>query len=748
MKKTLSIGTCLIFVVLFWACERPKSPDFQLNHKIQAPLSIQKTYTFLGENDALIDTTGEDFEDIFTTDEDGLVRITKEQDFDFGDLNDAIPEVDVASTTVNSQVGEIELTSFSSSGNVGSASFEEVTGFSGLSEGDQIPAGSTPGTINIDISTDFFQSALISDGGDLKITMTNNLAFDADQLTLTLNSGSTVVGSTTIGTANDPQDNFEHNTTETGVITIPASTQLSDLSVDINTSWDQQTLQDDPQNLIVNDIAGESLTASQLTAAPESQSFNSSGNSSIDESNFEFRSAGDYVELDGGELSIDITTGIDVSVTDLTITFQGIQDANGNNYVLNVTESGVIPRSSTNGGQFSKTESLAGFRITSNNISYTIESTTENVQDNFDPNTDAYRTISAVDELDAEIGFNNLQIGEAKGYVVPQQILLNEDVTNDGIENLDVFNDNEAEITSIDGISDISSRISDITFANPILSAIYNTNLGLNTTIYAAIAGTNENGKTIYLRGNNGTDYDVATNEIPPELQANGAPLGADDLIKFPIDTAETPNAQQGEMGSNVFSSSNTNSSEFFSNLPTNIRFIGVAQINENQNSGIVLNPVIFDPKLSVELPFDFSADNATFKDTLDADLSDLPGKNDDSSLSEGTLTINYTNGLPLSLDLNLHLVDKNGDPVVSKDNIAIEAGTTNSEGFVEEGGGAQNKAQISFTKQELQKLNQTRNIQMNISINMPQQQAVKLSKDDSITIKVNMEVAFTSTVN
>jgi hypothetical protein len=695
----------------------------------------------------LVYTTKEDFDNIFSTNEDGLVSITKEQDFDFGDLNDAIPEVDVPATTVNSQVGEIELSSFSSSGNVGSASFEDVTGLSGFSEGDQIPAGSTPGAINIDFSTEFFQSALISDG-NLRLTLTNNLGFDADQLTLTLNSGSIAVDDAIIGDSSNDQDNFNHGTTETGVISIPQSTQLTDLSIDINTSWDSQNLKADPQSLVVNDVAGQSLTASQLTAAPESQSFNSSGNSSIDESNFEFRNSDAYVELEGGELSIDITNGIDVSVTDLTITFQGIEDANGNNFVLDVTENGVIPRSSNNGGQFSKTESLAGFRITSNNISYSIESTTENVQDGFDSNTDSYRTISAGDELDAEIGFNNLQIAAAKGYVVPRQVLLNEDITNDGIDNLDVFNDGEAEITSIDGISDISSRISDITFANPILSAIYNTNLGLNTIIYAAIAGTNEDGETIYLTGNSGTDFEVASGETPTELQANGLPLTSDELIKFPIDTAETPSAQQGEMGSNVFNSSNTNSSEFFSNLPTKIRFIGIAEINEQERSGIVLNPVMFDPKLSVELPFDFSADNATFKDTLDADLSDLPGEDDEGELTEGTLTVNYTNGLPLSLGLNLDLVDQNGDIVVSKDDVSIEAAATNDDGFVPDGGATESQAEISFTEEELQELYQTRNIQLNISINTPQQQAVKLSEDDSITIQVNMQVALTSTVN
>ncbi|MDZ7681132.1 MAG: hypothetical protein U5J63_05300 [Fodinibius sp.] len=73
---------------------KPKSPDFKLNHELEVPLTVQKTYPFLGQSDALIDTTSEDYADLFSPDADGLVRITKEQDFNFGDLNDAIPEVD------------------------------------------------------------------------------------------------------------------------------------------------------------------------------------------------------------------------------------------------------------------------------------------------------------------------------------------------------------------------------------------------------------------------------------------------------------------------------------------------------------------------------------------------------------------------------------------------------------------------------------------------------------------------------
>ncbi|NGP88894.1 hypothetical protein [Fodinibius halophilus] len=744
MKRSFSIGICLLVAVSFWACERPESPDFKLNHNVEAPLSVEKTYVFLGGEDALIDTTKEDFEDIFTSDPDGLVRITKEEEFNFGDLDDAIPTVEAPATTVNSQVGEIEIANFSSAGNVGTASFTEITGQSGLQKEDHLPAGSTPNPVDIPIDTEFFDSATISSNGSLELTVTNNLGFNFDVINIDLNVNGNSIGTAIIGTDNDP-DNFNHGTTETTSISIASGETLSNLSVTVTGNWDNQTMQADPQDLIVNDVQGQNLAASSLTAAPEAQSFSSNGTSTIDESDFEFRNTGDFVELKSGDLSIDITNGIDVSVPTLTINFTGLEDANGNALQLDVTSSGAIPRSSTNGGQFSTSLSLADYRVTSSTITYTVDATTENVQDGFQDG-DPFRTINATDQLDASIGLNNLTIKEAQGYVSPRQVLLNTDANSDG--DLDVFDDNEAELTQIDGISDLSERVSDITFDNPILSAIYSTNLGVNTTIYAAIAGTDADGDTIYLNGESGSVNEVQPGEAPPELVADGVSLDESELIKFSVDLASDPDPIQGETGSNVFNSTNTNSSEFFSNLPTSIRFVGVAIVNEKKQSGTIVNPVIFDPKLGVELPFSFSANNATFDDTLDADLSDLPGEDDDQQLKEATLTLNYTNGLPLKLEMSLVFVDENGVPIMTKGNIAVDAASTNTEGFVGDGDAAENSTEISFTESELKKLNKARDLQVNITVNTPQQNVVKLRESDAISIQIDMEASITSTVN
>jgi hypothetical protein len=305
-------------------------------------------------------------------------------------------------------------------------------------------------------------------------------------------------------------------------------------------------------------------------------------------------------------------------------------------------------------------------------------------------------------------------------------------------------------VVNIDGINDISERLSNINFVNPKLSALYQTNLGVSATIYAAIAGTNADGNTVYLSAGTNSPYHVSAGEVPSQLEASGQPLNQDQLIKFKIDTS--PDGTQIS-GTTKFDTARTNTSDFFSNLPTHIRFVGIAKINEQNTEGIVVNPVSFDPSLSVDLPLNFSADNATFKDTLDADLSSLPGEGDEQQLSEATLTLDYINGLPFQLSLSLVMLNENGNEVthypLSQNPLSVEAASVDPQtGFVESGSEKQGKVQVSFTEDQLKLLNKTRSLIINIDFNTSQQEAVKIRATDSITLRMNMSANVTSTVN
>lgn len=746
MKNTLRIFACLGIIIGLWACERPKSPDFDLNHDIEAPLTVNKTYKFLGGEDALIDSTSEDFADLFSAANDGLVTLSKEQEFDFGDLRDAIPEIDVPPTTVNPAVGEIELQEFASSGNVGSVGAGDfVTGGSNLQDGDHLDPGSANGIQINNFNPDYFQSATVAENGSINIELTNNLGFNADNdLTVRLKSNGSVIGSDNISPLN-------HSNTTTATFDVSAGDQLSNLGVEIDVGWSDQTMQADAGSLVITSVYGEDdsnpsdgLFLSQVTAKVASQSFDANGSTNVNNSNFEFRESNDVIVLSDStqnvnKLTLDITNNISIGIQNVDITFPEIEDPQGNPFTINMT-------SIQGNGSKSQTYDISEHAITSETVTYTVSARTENTQDNANPST-----INSSDDIIANVNLQSLNIRRINGYIVPREVLLNEDVTNDGRENLDVFNDDEAEITNVDGISDLSDRISDITFENPVLKTKYFTNLGVNTIIYAVIVGIDSNGNRVYLKGednnNDGiSEYDVTSSEIPDGLEVNGQPATTEQVVKFSLETVNNPS--QGDDGENVFNSSNTNSSEFFSNLPTSIRFAGIAVVNEEQTQGALVNPVEFEPTLNFDLPFNFSANNASFKDTLDADLSDLPGDEEDQKISKADFTINYENGLPLDLDLTFIMIDENGNEITRKGGIEIGAATTNNDGEVAQGGTNKNKVPISFTEAELENLNDTRSLILDIGINTPQQNAVKIKASDTIKFYMEMKVQITSTVN
>ncbi len=566
MKNSLPFILVITLAFACWSCERPKSPDFKVKNQFEIPLTMEKTYQFLGTDDALIDTTEEDFENIFETGEEGLVRIVKEQDFIFSDLNSAIPEVNVSPEIVN--------------------------------------------------------------------------------------------------------------------ITVPPF------------------------------MGSQTVTAN--------------GNLNIDNSSFEFRDASDFVEMDSGVFNVDITNGTDVSF-DLEISFPDVTDPNQSSLVITIDD--ISP-----GEIISNSYDLTEHRIyagTDNAIDYQISVSTNS---------------SSVQggEISTEVGFDNLGISRAEGYIVPKNILLNEDATGDG--ELDVFNEEEAEVIDVDGISNISDHVSDLTFSNPILNTLYNSNLGVNTTVYAVIVGTKSNGDSIYLNGDENSEYNVTASEIPDALMVNGAQATEEQVIKFSLDVVDNPSSSQGEQGSNEFSAGNANTPEFFSNLPTSIRFVGVAEVNAAEETGTVVKPVIFEPSFGVEIPFNFSADNATYQDTVDANFEDIPEEDEDRKLSDATITIDYMNGLPLDMSLNVIMLNWNGKKITSKSDIAINGASTNQDGFASDA--ARGEYEISFSESEMSELHRTKAVVMDITINTPQQQSVSLREDDAVTFKVKVKAGITSTVN
>lgn len=748
MKSTKFFLPFIGILLFFASCEIPKAPNFKVDQKVHIPLFKEQTYKFLGDSvKALIDTTSSDFDSLFTVDNDGLITLSKEEDFDFGDLNDAIPEVDVDPISVNSQVGELKLTDFSSGGsNVGSAGFQEVTGFSpnNFQQGQAIPAGSSPGTINVGFSTDYFTSATIKNDGTLEVTMTNNLGFDIATLNLTLKAGGSVVD-------NSSTTGFNDQDTNTAIFNISAGTQLSSLSVDLSASWNAQNMKRNPDNLIVNNVEGIDLVASQVQAVVPSQDFTSVGNSAVDDSKFKFTDPSHYIELKGGQLRIfDIVNQIDLGLDTLQISFPDIRRSPyvaGDSLVIKFEGNSSIPANSN--GAVEKNIDLSDMRIfaENNQVDYNISGVTEDAQKGSGSQT---RTLNETDQLQASVEISSLQIKSATGVVVPRNILLNDDIPDNGTEILDLFEDQEAETIDIDGLKDLSEQLDGLSFADPQMSILYDTNLGVEADVYASIVGISSGGNEVYLHGESGSSHFVQSGNIPPELQANSTALTSDQVLKFSLATSPD--------GSTItdlstFVKGNTNVDEFFNNLPTKLRFVGIARLNENSNEGMISEPVQFDPKMSVEMPLYFSSATSSYNDTTDADLSDMPGGSDsDQKIKEVTVAINYTNNLPLKLDMSFTMLDEQGQTVTTipesgGNPLVINAASVDqTTRFVNSA--SEGSVTISLSEAQADLLNQTREMIIGITFDTKDQSDVKIRADDTFTFSIKMRATIESTVN
>ena len=737
----------LLFVAIvpffLWQCESPNSPDFTLSNKIDAPIISNASFKFLGGRDALIDTSSNgDLSDLLAVDDENFVTLSIEEDFEFGDLDDAIPAIDVEPTAFEAEVGEIELGDFSSqddeTGNLGEASFEDLTGQpTAFEEGDVIPGASSPFPVNIDLDTDFFVSAMIKRGG-IMVSIRNQLGFNIEELEMELFSDNVSLGTIIMA-------NLNHNSAQSETLPlvdnpgVDPEVELRDINVDVQISWQQQTMQDDAGKLIINDIQGEELFASQVEAVIPGQDFFSSGVSEFSDEEFTFSSTEHYVELESGELMIqDIINSIDLDIEILQISFPelrvppySVADS------LVITFEGDDKIEGNNPNPVTRSESLADVRIYAlgNEVNYNIFALTEDTQQ---AGTNDSRIIHETDQLTAEIEIRDLVIKEAFGIINNKQILLNESdpATGDGV---DLMNDNEAEIIVIDGISDLSSTLDGFEFTNSSLSINYFSNVDVPTTIIGAFLGVDADGNEFFLKGLPGSGFDVSADDPTSDLLYNGVPVGNSNLLKFELDMS----TDETEEKSVTFDRDNTNIAEFLNELPVEIRFVGLANINGNSNEeGRIKNPVQFDPKIGVDIPLSIQTlDRATYTDTTSISLDGLPSDDSDLEVEEGVLTIRFENAMPFLVGLNLSFLDDEQElittvPLENDEPIEILSGKVNATGFVTET--QSGITRLILNREQFEMLNRTRYVRLEAGIETDENQEVRVRATDNITISVD----------
>jgi hypothetical protein len=738
---------CSLAFILFIQCERPSAPDFKTNQTIEIPVIQKRSFQFIGiDKNALIDIRNPDFADLFKVDvEDNFVTLSFEEDFDFGDLEDAIPVLDADPISVDAEVGEIQLSEFSSQGeddgSLGSASFEQLTGFSPalFPAGTPVPAGGSPFPVNISLDTDYFISATIK-SGSLFVRIRNQLGLDLDVLSLDLRSGSNVIGNIVFS-------NLEHDDAETQSLAIPDGTVLEDINVDVEIIWAAQNMQDEPDELIIRDVGGSNLFASQVVAVIGAQDFSTSGFSVMDDAEFLFETANDFIQLNSGELRINqLVNNMGIGIDVFRISFPDIRTSPytaADSLVISFENANRIEANSILENLI---VNLANTRIYAegNVIDYNVYALTEDRQSG--EGSQAV-TINETDDVIAEIQISNLVIGRVEGTVIKRTINLNDEDPITG--NIDLFNDDQANIIEVDGLEDLSENLEGLEFTEASLGITYNTNIGVEASIIGSFVGITATGDRFYLRGLPGSGFHVQAGEVD-NLTANGVPLSTNQLIKFNLDTSPDGNLTPGSIS---FNKDNTNITEFLNRLPTEIRFVGVAIINENNQRGIIVNPVRFDPFISVDIPLSIQTlEAATYSDTLKLDLSDLPDDDDDLVIDEGRLQLTYTNALPLRVDLEFNFLDENNN-IVTRSPLPGEQPHRFNAAPVDAvtryvTNGVDGTIGINLNREQLRLLRQTRNLELNAYMLTTDGQVVKIRSIDSIGLGIGLKIKLENSFN
>ncbi len=733
---TYTIASFLLIFTIF-ACETPKDPSFEVEQTYSLPLISEISYIFLGENDAIIDTTSADFEDLFNVEPNGLVTLGVEVDFDIGNFDNALPDPEVEEFEIDAIIEDLRPELSGS----GETDFESVTGLDPelFPEGSPI-FGSTATGIQISIDLDEFVQAQIESGA-IEFTFVNNMGFDIQMMEFYFESDGNQISESTI--IND----FDHGDVSVNQVEFNDGDILSvPLSVVVDVTWQDQDMKSEPGSLVVADIENSGLTFINAQAIFESQTINDTYIVEISADEFTFEDDNDFVELEEANVIFqNIQNTIDLDIDQLVISFPTIitESAPG---VYNPADSLVIIREGNNRirrGSHPNNINGINFEIPLNNvrifapdniITVNVKGTTEDTSNA--PPGDRVRTITAEEGVTGTVLFEIVETAGASGILEPRVFNLNDADDN----NLDLFDPNVRIESDVSDLESLSERISNLQLTNPALTLDYTSNVAVGSRIYAAIVGISEDGNEVMLRGSAGTPFFVAPNDTVSGLLSRGAPISNADLIAINVEAADL----QGSTQSITFDIDNSNIAEFLSNLPVEIYFVGKALVNPDRNRGEVITPIDIDSGLNVHIPFSLrtvDGDPVAFSDTLDASLSDLPEDGDDTFISEALLTISYTNLIPLDINVDLDFLDEESNvitrlPQAGDATIRMSAATIDNSGFSTEP--ENGVIQISLTEEQLRQLHRTEQIKLSGELLTRENESVSIRSNDTLILGVN----------
>lgn len=631
----------------------------------------------------------------------------------------------------------------------------------------------TPNTPDIQMADPDFQYAVLTENiaqgtlNQLDLEVTNNT-----ELPLTSADRSSTPGMTLRNSNGDVIDSKqfiqiegEPNATqlepgETGTVRFDLSTErltrTLNYTLDLGTAGSEgQAAQVSADDIVLTESQTTDLEVEIARTKLDSETIETDDFVGLDDEEFRFTKQDHYVRLDGGTLVIDsLVNNLDANIQNMDIKVTDLFTPEGD--TLKITFEGSSNRPEDY--RYRRIEAnekaddrapieidLTNFSIKAlnNEIDYELRGSTEETSGAVD--------ISSSDEVNSKLQINNLEVAEAVGVVSQKEIMLNDDEGDNEI--LDLYNDNEAEVQDFEDLEEISGRIGETKFFNTSMDLLYDINLGVPARLYVVIVGNNGDGKEVYLKPNQGGEYEVDntnTNFIQG-LQVNGQQVSRDRVLELPVEPSDEMGTTYS--GAIPFDADNSNVDEFLSNFPTEIRFIGKAVANPEDSEGFVVTPIDFTSSIGFEIPIQLANEEGSevLKDTLEVDLSDLPNYEDSedsdvkSKMQESSLRIKYSNRLPLQMDVNMKFLDERDSvltevPLPSEDDISLDAPTIDDDSrFANTPFDGEMK--INLTNKQAELLYKTRNIRLGGYFVTPSgtggSHRVKIRSDDFIELSI-----------
>jgi len=506
--------------------------------------------------------------------------------------------------------------------------------------------------------------------------------------------------------------------------------------------------------------AGQStVTLSTMYFWPQGERVTSSGVFAFNQDRIDFEQADDFVELATGQIRLqDLQSELGVTFESLTLSYPDLRrpDANGDGlryapgdsleirfaadhegdpYTFPKLEGGAPPRTNE--------ASIEGIRIrpANNQIEYHLSGKMETVP----ATTEEYlRTIQISDRVRSDVSIGQVDVRALQGRIDSYTVNVTSDANGDG--KLDVGADAEAETASFDGFGGIASQLDGLQLQGSEFTMSFETDVGADARFVSAIQGRGDDGRR-FLKGQ-GSRAVASTDPAGDDFLNEGAPVAAGDLIQFDVEGAPSNDPVTRSI---TLTETNSNVDAFISSLPDRVRLAGKTRIKQGRIR--LRRPVTFDAGLNVRVPLSFTGD-VTYRDTLDADLTELSEITDpdkDVTISAAALQIGYANAIPIGFDVDVTIVDENGENAVpipgQGESLRLRPAPKTEEGTA--ASAREGELSVELTEEEVRTLAEGKKLRLKLTMDQQDQgPAVRVRADDTIQLSLSADIEGTVQIN